>query len=116
MLACRVHAQNKNLRRVKGGIHSGQVSPPTTIAPSANSGPPQPIEKSPAVSAPIGARTSSPPSGPSSAPPLATASTPTQLFSIRYAGSLFSPQDERIQKIQTRTKQPPKSICSRATV
>ena len=43
-------------------------SPPTTTAANANCGPPRPIARSPAASAPTGGPTCSPPSAPSSAP------------------------------------------------
>jgi hypothetical protein len=54
-----------------------RTSPRTTTAPSANSGPPRHIARSPEDSDPPGAPISSPTSDPSSGPPPGTASTPT---------------------------------------
>src|SRR3954451_6497963 len=73
-------------------------SPPTTTAVNANCGPPRPTARSPAASAPNGARTCSPPSAPSSAPHSDAEWTPIRRSKPPYTAAPRSDRDEQIHK------------------
>src|SRR5208282_5407850 len=73
--------------------------PPTTTAANVNCGPPPPIAKSPAASAPTGALTCSPPSAPSSVPPHDAASTPIRRSITPYAANPCTHQVEQLRQL-----------------
>src|SRR3954447_10994652 len=70
--------------------------PPTTTAVNANCGPPRPTARSPAASAPNGARTCSPPSAPSSAPHSDAEWTPIRRSKPPYTAAQRSNRVEQI--------------------
>src|SRR3954471_7643094 len=72
-------------------------SPPTTTAVNANCGPPRPTARSPAASAPNGARTCSPPSAPSSAPHSDAEWTPIRRSKPPYTAAQRSNRVEQIR-------------------
>src|SRR4051794_26773127 len=75
-------------------------SPPTTTAVNANCGPPRPTARSPAASAPNGARTCSPPSAPLSAPHSDAELTPIRRSKPPYTAAQRSNRVEQIPKLQ----------------